>query len=69
MSEPDKVPTFLYKDGEARIFHLAPGEAYPEGWHDTPQPKSPEPEPEAPKKKRGRPPKVETEPDESESED
>ncbi len=29
-------PTWLYKLDDARVFELAPGEALPEGWHDSP---------------------------------
>lgn len=56
------IPTFGYRAGEAKLFQLAPGEALPEGWFDTPQPDN-DPEPEAAPteapKKRGRPKKVE----------
>lgn len=32
-----KIPTWLYAaDGEARLFELEPGEAWPDGWLDSP---------------------------------
>lgn len=30
------IPTYGYRNGEARIFQLKPGEMLPKGWRDTP---------------------------------
>lgn len=31
----EKIPTWGYRPGKARIFELAPGEKLPPGWSDT----------------------------------
>lgn len=32
----DKIPTWGYKGSESKLFELAPGEALPAGWADSP---------------------------------
>ena len=48
--KPATVPTWGYRDGEARLFELEPGAPLPSGWADSPA-KVADPEPQGKKRK------------------
>lgn len=52
-------PTFGYRKGVAKIFNLEPGDKFPAGWSDKPEPGD---HPNAPHEQRVEPPVVEEAP-------